>query len=105
MIVVANRIPVAKGYEKEFEKRFENRFGAVEKMKGFVRYELLRPLQGSDYYVVKTYWETPEDFHAWTQSEAFKQSHVNRPPAEMFAGPNVFEMHEVVMQTEKSAKQ
>jgi heme-degrading monooxygenase HmoA len=99
MIVVANRIPVAKGYEKEFEKRFENRFG-VQGMKGFVRFELLRPLQGSDYYVVKTYWETPEDFHAWTQSDAFKQAHASRPPAEMFAGPNVFEMHEVVMQTE-----
>ncbi|MCS6862493.1 MAG: hypothetical protein NZT92_19500 [Abditibacteriales bacterium] len=42
-----------------------------------------------------------EDFHAWTQSDAFKQAHADRPPAEMFAGPNVFEMHEVVMQTER----
>ena len=99
MIVVANRIPVAKGYENEFERRFEHRFGAVDDMPGFIRNEILRPIMG-DYYIVMTHWESKAAFEAWTHSEEFKQAHANRPPKEMFAGPNVFEMHEVIQAAE-----
>lgn len=100
MIVVANRIPVTKGYEKEFEKRFEHRFGAVDHMPGFIRNEILRPILG-DHYVVMTYWESQTAFEAWMQSEEFKRAHSNPSPKEMFAGPNVFEMHEVIQVSEK----
>jgi heme-degrading monooxygenase HmoA len=105
MIVVANRIPVAKGHEAAFEKRFEGRVGLVENHPGFVRLEILRPklvtiqggqMGGSSYYVVLTYWENEEAFVAWTESEDFHRAHANRPPKEMFAGPNVFETHEVI---------
>ena len=100
MIAVANRIQVAKGHEKEFEERFEERAGMVEKMQGFVRFQVLRPVK-SDYYVVLSYWETPEAFHAWTESPEFQEAHKNRPRAEIFSGPNVFEMHEVIQQAGK----
>ena len=105
MIVVANRIPVAAGQEAAFEGRFRDRAGLVEHHPGFVRMEILRPksvemhggaMGGSAYYVVLTYWERDEDFVRWTQSEDFRRAHANRPPKEMFAGPNVFEMHEVI---------
>jgi heme-degrading monooxygenase HmoA len=95
MIVVANRIPVAKGYEEEFEKRFKGRAGLVDGMHGFIKNYVLRPID-SDYYVVQTYWESWEAFKAWTESEAFKKAHSSRPPKEMFSGKNVFEMHEVI---------
>ena len=101
MIVVANRIPVAKGYEKEFEKQFERRFGPVDHMPGFIRNEILRPITG-EYYIVMTHWESKAAFEAWTQSDEFKQAHSNRPPKEMFDGPNIFEMHEVVQVAEKT---
>ena len=101
MIVVANRIPVAKGYEKEFEKRFERRFGAVDHMPGFIRNEILRPIT-SEYYIVMTHWESKAAFEAWTQSDEFKQAHSNRPPKDMFGGPNIFEMHEVIQVAEKT---
>ncbi len=105
MIVVSNRIPVAKGQEAAFEKRFEGRAGLVEKHPGFIRLEILRPrpvemhghtMGGSEYYVVLTYWETERDFVRWTESQDFRTAHANRPPKEMFAGPNVFELHEVI---------
>jgi len=78
MIVVSNRIQVAKGHEEAFEKRFEGRARLVENHPGFIRLEILRPkavqmhgkpLGGSDYYVVLTYWESPEAFEAWTEAE------------------------------------
>ena len=100
MIVVSNRIQVTPGQEEEFEQRFEGRARLVEHMPGFVRLEILRPVK-SDHYVVLTHWADQDSFRAWTESAEFKEAHKNRPPAEIFAGPNVFEMHEVIQQAEK----
>src|SRR5262245_51320636 len=109
MSVVSNRIQVAAGYESEFEKRFENRARLVETQPGFVRLEILRPRKvtlhgseqgGPEYYVVLTYWKSEEDFVNWPSSPAFREAHSNRPPKEMFSGPNVFEMHEIIQLVE-----
>lgn len=95
MIVVSNRIQVSKGREKEFEQRFEGRAKLVENMPGFVRLQVLRPVK-SDCYVVLTHWKDEASFKAWTESAEFREAHRNRPPADIVAGPNVFEMHEVI---------
>ena len=100
MIAVSNRLQVAKGQEKEFEARFEGRARLVENMPGFVRLEILRPLK-SDYYIVLTHWKDESSFHAWTESAEFKEAHRNRPRSEIFSGPNVFEMHEVIQSAER----
>lgn len=102
MIVVANRIQVAQGHEAEFEKRFAGRAGLVENMPGFVRLEVMRPLKG-DYYVILTHWQDEVSFRAWTESQEFKEAHSHRPPAEIFAGPSVFEMHEVIQLAEQKS--
>ena len=73
MVVVSNRIQVAKGHEEEFEARFEGRARLVENMPGFVRLEVLRPVK-SDYYVVLTHWKDEASFRAWTDSAEFKES-------------------------------
>ena len=100
MIVVANRIPVAEGYEAQFEERFAQRAGRVEDRPGFVRMEVLRPVEG-DTYVVLTHWESMEDFEAWTESQAFEDAHSgDGPPREMFSGKNEMEMHEVFVHEE-----
>ena len=70
-------------------------------MAGFVRLEVLRPIKG-DYYIVLTHWEDEQSFCAWTESKEFQEAHRNRPRAEIFSGPNVFEMHEVIQSAEKS---
>ena len=56
------------------------------------------------YYLVQTYWERQQAFWVWTQSEAFLKAHSNRPPAEMFAGANVLEIHEIALSTERKAE-
>jgi heme-degrading monooxygenase HmoA len=50
--------------------------------------------------MVMTWWDSEADFRAWTESEEFREAHRNRPPKQLFAGPNVFEMHEVIQQVE-----
>lgn len=101
MIVVSNRISVAKGHEAAFEKRFRGRAGLVDQSPGFIRNEVLRPLRGQ-HYIVQTYWKDLPSFEAWTQSESFRRAHADRPPPEMFSGPNVLEIHEVIETTEEA---
>lgn len=115
MIVVTNRIPVAEGHEIDFEDRFRNRAHLVDQSPGFVRNEVHRPRpvrfdheaggfvpdeEAQGYYEVKTWWRSFEDFVAWTRSEAFAEAHKNRAPKEMFAGPNILEVHEVFISTD-----
>ena len=69
VIVVANRISVATGWETDFESRWKGRKYLLGQLPIFVRNEVLRSLQGN--YIVKTYWETMEDFERWTRSEEF----------------------------------
>ena len=52
------------------------------------------------YYEVKTWWRSFEDFVAWTESPAFAEAHKDRPPKEMFAGPNELGIHEVFLSTD-----
>ncbi|MCE2487663.1 MAG: antibiotic biosynthesis monooxygenase [Desulfurellaceae bacterium] len=98
MVVVTNRIPVAKGHEADFEERFRSRAGLIDTEPGFIRNEILRPIKG-DYYLVKTYWRSQADFERWTKSDSFRQAHSRRPPADMFAGSNVLEIHKVIQES------
>ena len=115
MIVTTNRIPVAAGHEIDFEDRFKRRVLLVDKAPGFIRNEVHRPKpmsfdresgewrddpQARGHYEIKTWWRSFEDFVVWTKSEAFAEAHRNRPPKEMFAGPNVLEIHEVFTSTD-----
>ncbi len=116
MIVVTNRIPVAEGWEEKFEERFRKRVHLVDRSPGFVRNEVHRPkpmkmdhatgtwspdTDTQGYYEVKTWWRSFEDFDAWTKSPAFAEAHANRPPKEMFAGPNKLVIHEVFLTTDE----
>jgi heme-degrading monooxygenase HmoA len=115
VIVVTNRIPVARGQEAAFEERFRTRAHLIDQSPGFIKNLVLRPVQRRfshqtgqweetsepGYYLVQTYWESEQAFWNWTKSESFRSAHSNRPPAEMFAGPNVLEIHEVILSTDK----
>ncbi len=46
-----------------------------------------------------TFWETEEQFKAWTESDAFKEAHSRVPPKEMFKGHGELEIHEVALDT------
>ncbi len=96
MIIVQNRVPVAEGHEEAFLERFRTRRGLVDGQPGFIRNMVLRPLKG-DHFIVLTFWESEEQFRAWTQSDAFKEAHSRVPPKEMFRGHSELEIHEVAL--------
>ena len=99
--IVANRVPVAPGWEEAFEQRFRQRAGQVESQPGFVRMEILRPLSEGAPYVVLTAWESAEAFRAWVGSEDFKEAHRNPLPKEAFTGEGRLEQHQVIISADR----
>jgi len=73
--VAVNVLSVPQGRGDLLEQRFAARAGSVEKAPGFERFELLRPVEGTDSYLVYTRWSTREQFEAWTASQAFDGGH------------------------------
>ena len=100
MLIVANRVPVAAGWEETFEERFRNRAGQIDKQPGFVRMQILRPQTDGAPYVVLTTWQDKAAFEAWVGSDDFKLAHSNPMPKEAFDGEGGMEMHEVIIESE-----
>lgn len=103
MIVTCNRIPVNPAHAEAFEERFADRASLVDGMPGFISFQLLRPQQDGDPYVVMTFWESEAHFKAWTESDAFKEGHARSGtlPPETFSGHPKLEMFEVIQSTAK----
>jgi heme-degrading monooxygenase HmoA len=57
-VVKINAIEVAPERGAELEERFARRASEVEKMPGFLGFELLRPVGGETRYFVYTRWES-----------------------------------------------
>ena len=79
MVIIMNRIPVARGREQDFEKTFAERDRVVDRMPGFIDMQVLRPCEGNT-YIVLTRWKSIEAFKDWTQSEAFISAHRKQTP-------------------------
>lgn len=73
-IVKINALTVPDDQREVLEKRFGARAGSVERSDGFEWFELLRPLEGTDQYLVYTRWRSEEDFQAW-MSGSGKRAH------------------------------
>jgi len=103
MIVICNRIPVNPAHAAAFEERFADRASLVDGMPGFVSFQLLRPSNDGDPYVVMTFWETEADFRNWTESDEFKEGHARSGslPPETFTGHPKIEMYDVIQSTAK----
>ncbi|MCU0283434.1 MAG: antibiotic biosynthesis monooxygenase [Candidatus Nanopelagicales bacterium] len=73
--VAINVLTVPESSGATLEERFARRAGSVERAPGFERFELLRPIEGTDAYLVYTRWASRADFEAWTTSQAFAGGH------------------------------
>ncbi|WP_433415701.1 antibiotic biosynthesis monooxygenase family protein [Microtetraspora malaysiensis] len=74
-VVKINVLTVSAEMREELEQRFANRAGMVEAADGFEWFELLRPVEGTDRYMVYTRWRSEEDFQRWQSSRAFQSGH------------------------------
>ena len=74
-VVRINAISVPAERREVLEKRFAERAGEVSSMPGFEAFELLRPSDDKDVYLVYTRWRSQQDFDNWVASPAFTHGH------------------------------
>jgi heme-degrading monooxygenase HmoA len=79
--VVINAITVPAAHADELAARFAGRAGMVDSAEGFERFELLRPADGRDQWLVVTTWRDQAAFEAWRASASFGQAHAGDRPA------------------------
>lgn len=81
-VVKINVLTVPAEQREVLEKRFASRAGTVDGSDGFEWFELLRPVDGTDRYLVYTRWRSEADFEAW-MAGSMRGAH---KPAEPAAG-------------------
>jgi heme-degrading monooxygenase HmoA len=74
-VVKINAITVREGSGDEVARRFAQRPGAVDGADGFEGFELLRPTDDRQTWLVLTRWRDDESFNAWVSSPAFGHGH------------------------------
>ncbi|WP_419994582.1 antibiotic biosynthesis monooxygenase family protein [Streptomyces boninensis] len=94
-IVKINALTVPEEQRETLEQRFASRAGAVESSDGFEWFELLRPVEGTDKYLVYTRWKDEESFQAWMKGMGAGHGGGQRPAA---SGSDVWSF-EVIQQT------
>ena len=76
-VVKINVLTVPATMREELERRFAGRAGMVEAADGFEWFELLRPVGGTERYLVYTRWRSEHNFQQWQESQAFGQGHAH----------------------------
>ncbi|MFT4165483.1 MAG: antibiotic biosynthesis monooxygenase [Microlunatus sp.] len=83
-VIKINAITVPKDAGDELAHRFAKRAGAVDDAEGFQGFELLKPTDDRDQWLVITRWRDEESFQAWLTSPSFAHGH--RSAAERAGG-------------------
>jgi heme oxygenase (mycobilin-producing) len=74
-VIKINAITVPADAGDELVRRFAARAGAVDGADGFEGFELLRPTDGREVFLVVTRWRDEASFGAWQSSSAFAHGH------------------------------
>ncbi len=80
-IVQINVLSVPAEAAATLEGRFAARAGSMEGVEGFEGFDLLRPVTGTDRYLVVTRWASQSAFEAWRDGQAFAASHGGGRPS------------------------
>lgn len=81
-VIKINAITVPEDSGDELARRFAARAGAVDDQDGFEGFELLKPTDERNTWLVLTRWRDEEAFQAWMSSPAFAHGHRGTGSAE-----------------------
>ena len=74
-VIKINAITVPSDSGDDLARRFAARAGAVDTQPGFQGFELLKPTDERNTWLVITRWADDESFQAWVSSPAFGSGH------------------------------
>lgn len=78
-VIKINAITVPKEAGDELAHRFAKRLGAVDGQPGFGGFELLKPTDERDQWLVVTRWDDEASYQAWLASADFRAGHGHGP--------------------------
>lgn len=79
MFIALSRFTVANHLAAEVKEAFKNRPHLVEGAAGFVRMEVISPLDNPDEVWLLTYWQDAESYKKWHRGHDYHQSHKDIP--------------------------
>jgi heme-degrading monooxygenase HmoA len=77
--VALSRFVVANGMEAEVKAAFRERPHLVERTAGFVRMEVLCPLDRPQEIWLVTHWRHADDYRTWHRGHGYRESHRGIP--------------------------
>jgi heme-degrading monooxygenase HmoA len=86
-VIKINAITVPEGSGDELAQRFAARAGAVDDQDGFEGFELLKPTDGRNVWLVVTRWRDEAAFDAWRSSSSFSHGHAGASAPAGHGGP------------------
>ncbi len=86
-VIKINAITVPKEAGDELAQRFAARAGAVDGQDGFEGFELLKPTDDREQWLVVTRWRDEASFDAWVASSAFAHGHAGADKPAAHGGP------------------
>jgi heme-degrading monooxygenase HmoA len=105
MFIAMNRFQIVKGSEQAFEQVWATRESYLDRVPGFVEFNLVRGPEAEDHtlYATHTVWSDRAAFEAWTRSEDFRRAHAragDKSGPSLYLGHPKFEGFEV-LQTQR----
>lgn len=77
--IALSKFTVAGGMTEEIKQAFRSRPHLVDGAQGFVRLEVLSPLDSPDEIWLFTYWTNEQSFKVWHHSHLYRESHKGIP--------------------------
>ncbi len=79
MLVALSKFTIANGMTKEVKDAFLNRPHLVDHVPGYLRMEVISPLDNLDEIWLLTYWQDEPSYRAWHHSHVYHESHKGIP--------------------------
>lgn len=73
--VAINYIDCTAEYVDRFEHLFGTRAGAIDRIEGFVRMQVLRADDPTQPYLIVSEWSSEDAFRSWVDSDEFREGH------------------------------
>ena len=78
-MAVRSRFVIANGMVEQVRAAFRNRPHLVDGAPGFMRMEVLSPMDRPEEIWLMTYWTDPQSCRQWHGSHAYRDSHAGIP--------------------------
>ena len=79
MFIALSRFKVANGMTAQVHEAFERRPHHVDHASGFLRMDVMRPVDEPDEFWLLTYWENESSYRIWHKGHSYSDSHQGIP--------------------------